>query len=69
MKNFVCGAFVFLIMAFNHTGLSAQEVLETGGKQMPNAWIDKDTHHKVVRLVQREGTNGSFYFNNNCFVP
>ncbi|OCX51722.1 hypothetical protein BEL04_17055 [Mucilaginibacter sp. PPCGB 2223] len=45
-------------------------VLETGGKAMPDEWIDKDTGHKVIRLVRRPGTtNGSFYFNNYCFVP
>jgi oligogalacturonide lyase len=48
----------------------AQQVLETGSqKPMPAEWIDKDTGHKVIRLVNREGTNGSFYFNNNCFLP
>lgn len=49
--------------------VNAQEVLETGGqKTMPNEWIDKDTGHKVVKLVRREGNNGSFYFNNYPFV-
>src|ERR1700749_600144 len=48
----------------------AQQVLETGSlKPMPSEWIDKDTGHKLIRLINREGTNGSFYFNNNCFVP
>ncbi|MGI4020961.1 MAG: oligogalacturonate lyase family protein [Janthinobacterium lividum] len=47
----------------------AQEKLETGGqKPMPNEWIDKDTGHKIVKLVRREGNNGSFYFNNYPFV-
>ncbi len=48
--------------------LSAQQVLETGGKQMPDEWIDKDTHHKVVRLTRIEGSSVSFYFHNNPFV-
>ena len=44
-------------------------VLETG-KDMPAEWIDKTTGHRVIRLVNRPGTtNGSFYFNNYCFVP
>jgi oligogalacturonide lyase len=43
--------------------------METGGKQMPAEWIDKDTGHKVVRLSRREGNNASFYFNNQCFLP
>lgn len=46
---------------------SAQQVLETG-KDMPDEWIDKDTHHKVVRLTHTEGRNSSFYFHNNPFV-
>jgi oligogalacturonide lyase len=46
---------------------SAQQVLETG-KDMPDEWIDKDTHHKVVRLTRTEGRNSSFYFHNNPFV-
>lgn len=50
----------------------AQEapVMETG-KNMPDVWIDKDTGHKVMRLVRRNGlstSNGSFYFNNQCFI-
>ncbi|UEG53850.1 oligogalacturonate lyase family protein [Mucilaginibacter daejeonensis] len=50
----------------------AQPVLETGAGKKPmsvNEWIDKDTGHKVVRLVSRPGGNSSFYFNNECFVP
>lgn len=46
---------------------SAQQVLETG-KAMPDEWIDKDTHHKVVRLSRTEGRNSSFYFHNNPFI-
>jgi oligogalacturonide lyase len=45
----------------------AQEVLETGGRKMPNEWIDKDTRHKVIRLSRKEGSNASFYFHNNPF--
>ena len=48
--------------------VNAQEVLETGGKKMPDEWIDKDTHHKVVRLTGMEGSNYSFYFHNNPFI-
>jgi oligogalacturonide lyase len=47
----------------------AQEVLETGGKKMPAEWIDKDTHHKVVRLsAGLTGSSLSFYFHNNPFI-
>jgi oligogalacturonide lyase len=51
---------------------SWQEIprLETGSQQpMPSEWIDKDTGHKIIRLVHREGDNRSFYFHNNPFVP
>ncbi|HEX7845828.1 MAG TPA: oligogalacturonate lyase family protein [Chitinophagaceae bacterium] len=48
--------------------LFAQQTLETGGKKMPDEWIDKDTHHRVVKLTRIEGSNYSFYFHNNPFV-
>lgn len=48
--------------------LPAQQVMETGGQKMPNEWIDRDTHHKVIRLSRDEGANSSFYFHNNPFV-
>ena len=49
----------------------AQARLETGGQSpMPAAeWLDQATGHKVVRLTTLDGTNGSFYFHNNPFVP
>jgi oligogalacturonide lyase len=48
--------------------LHAQPLLETGGQKMPASWIDKDTHHKVVRLTGNGRSNMSFYFHNNPFV-
>src|SRR6187401_1994588 len=49
--------------------LAAQPVLETGGKKMPESWIDQDTHHKVVKLsAAMKGNSLSFYFHNNPFV-
>lgn len=54
---------IFLISG----SLSAQKLMQTGGKKMPMVWIDKDTHHKVMRLTQREGNSASFYFHNNPF--
>ena len=48
--------------------LFAQPLLETGGKAMPDEWIDKDTHHKIIKLTRKEGSNYSFYFHNNPFV-
>ena len=53
---------------FIHSVLTAQPELETGGKPMPNEWIDKDTHHKIIKLTRVEGSNMSFYFHNNPFV-
>jgi len=47
----------------------AQDVLETGPKKpMPSEWIDRDTHHKVVRISRKEGNSASFYFHNNPFI-
>ena len=57
--------FFFLI---TYATISAQPVLETGGKLMPNEWIDKDTHHKIIKLSRTPGSNMSFYFHNNPFV-
>lgn len=48
--------------------VQAQPVLQTGGKEMPNEWIDKDTRHKVIKLTRKPGRNSSFYFHNNPFV-
>ncbi|MFT3981950.1 MAG: oligogalacturonate lyase family protein [Ferruginibacter sp.] len=48
-------------------GLHAQPVLKTGAK-MPDEWIDADTHHKIIKLTRRSGSNMSFYFHNNPFV-
>jgi hypothetical protein len=49
--------------------LSSVPVMETGGRIMPVEWIDRDTHHRVIRLTRREGNNLSFYFHNNPFLP
>lgn len=46
----------------------AQPLLETGGQKMPQTWIDKDTHHKVMRLTNNGRSNLSFYFHNNPFA-
>lgn len=53
--------------AFSFFSASAQPLMETGGQKMPDEWIDRDTHHKVIRLTRKEGTNASFYFHNNPF--
>jgi len=48
--------------------INAQQQMQTGGQKMPDEWIDKDTHHKVVKLTRKEGNNLSFYFHNNPFI-
>ncbi len=48
--------------------LHAQPLLETGAGQMPSSWIDKDTHHRVMRLTNNGRSNMSFYFHNNPFA-
>jgi oligogalacturonide lyase len=45
-----------------------QQLMETGGKTMPDEWVDQDTHHKIIRLTRRPGNNSSFYFHNNPFI-
>jgi oligogalacturonide lyase len=51
-------------------GAQSAPVLETGSQQpMPAEWIDRATGHRVVRLSRREGSNESFYFHNDPFVP
>lgn len=47
----------------------AQPVLSTGGKTMPNEWIDSSTGHLVKRLTNLNGNYASFYFHNNPFLP
>lgn len=47
---------------------AAQTEMETGGKKMPEEWIDQDTKHKVIRLTRNNGSNLSFYFHNNPFI-
>ncbi|MES1219584.1 MAG: oligogalacturonate lyase family protein [Bacteroidota bacterium] len=57
--------FLFIIISLPSL---AQPVMETGGQKMPDEWIDKDTHHKIIKLSRLEGSNMSFYFHNNPFV-
>jgi len=35
---------------------------------MPDEWIDKDTHHRIIKLTRNDRNNLSFYFHNNPFV-
>jgi oligogalacturonide lyase len=64
MKKF----FISVILLACLQAMQAQPVMETGGKEMPNEWIDQDTGHKVIKLAQKEGANMSFYFHNNPFI-
>jgi oligogalacturonide lyase len=64
---FVYSLFFVFSTFFSLTGFAQQE-METGGQKMPDEWIDKDTHHKVVRLTRDGGSNLSFYFHNNPFI-
>ena len=57
-----------LIFLAVYLPLFSQPVLETGNGPMPNVWIDKDTHHKIIKLSRIPGSNMSFYFHNDPFV-
>ncbi len=47
---------------------TAQELLETGGTNMPGEWIDRDTKHRIKRLTPSGANHASFYFHNNPFI-
>lgn len=64
-KKYVLSCFFCLSIC---SPVFAQPVLETSAKPMPNVWIDKDTHHKIIKLSRIPGSNMSFYFHNNPFV-
>jgi oligogalacturonide lyase len=52
------------------SAVAALPVVETGGQHpMPDEWIDRDTGHRVRKLVRRDGANSSFYFTNPPFIP
>ena len=42
--------------------------LQTGGKTMPDAWIDKATGHEIIRISRGPASAESFYFHNNPFL-
>jgi len=64
MNKWIClpACLIFALHAY------AQPILETGGQKMPATWIDKDTHHKVMRLTSNGRSNMSFYFHNNPYA-
>lgn len=60
---------LFALLSIVSVSVTAQPVLETGAqKPMPETWIDAATHHTIVRLTNKPGSNASFYFHNNPFV-
>lgn len=64
--------YLFFILALVLSACQAPKlpVLETGSvTPMPEQWIDKDTGHKIIHMVDRQGDNRSFYFHNNPFLP
>ncbi|WP_276503787.1 oligogalacturonate lyase family protein [Terrimonas pollutisoli] len=68
LRQFFIGKNI-LVSFFLTLQAAAQPVMETGGRKMPDEWIDKDTKHKVIRLTRLEGkSNLSFYFHNNPFI-
>jgi len=58
---------IFLLLIISSFA-DAQPLMETGGKKMPDQWIDKDTKHKIIKLTRRPGNNMSFYFHNDPFI-
>src|SRR4051794_12579555 len=57
-------------LASSAARVATPPAMETGGQHpMPDEWIDRDTGHRIRKLVRREGTNSSFYFTNPPFVP
>ena len=66
MKHF----YFILILVFSACTDYKVPVVETGSETpMPEVWIDKDTGHKILQLLKKEGDNRSFYFHNNPFLP
>ena len=57
-----------LLIVGGLTSIIAQPILPTRDTAMPKVWIDKDTHHKVMRLTNIPGNSLSFYFHNNPFI-
>lgn len=68
IRNYVITSLIVLLAMACQT--KKLPVLETGSETpMPQSWIDKDTGHKIIHMVNRKGDNRSFYFHNNPFLP
>jgi oligogalacturonide lyase len=69
IKTFFPFSLVFAWLILSFLDVTAQPVMETGGQKMPAEWIDKDTHHKIVKLsANLPGNSLSFYFHNSPFI-
>ena len=71
MKSKFLQVFLYLVVVVVSgvkSAINAQPVIETGGQKMPDEWIDKDTHHRIVKLSRIGGASYSFYFHNNPFI-
>jgi oligogalacturonide lyase len=69
IKTFFPFSLVFAWLLLFFLDATAQPVMETGGQKMPAEWIDKDTHHKIVKLsAGLPGNSLSFYFHNSPFI-
>lgn len=60
--------YLFFALVVCSLQAKAQPVLATRDTTMPQVWIDKDTHHKVMRLSNIPVNSLSFYFHNNPFI-
>ncbi len=61
-------SYLFFALVVCSLQTKAQPILATRDTTMPQVWIDKDTHHKVMRLSNIPGNSLSFYFHNNPFI-
>ena len=66
MKFLLRLSLIFLLLL---NTVIAQPIISTGGKEMPNEWVDSATGHRVLKLTRKENTsNLGFYFHNNPFI-
>jgi oligogalacturonide lyase len=68
MNRIKAGRFATLILLLFAATALAQPRMATGGRKMPNEWIDSATGHVVIKLSRIEGKSNSFYFHNNPFI-
>jgi oligogalacturonide lyase len=64
-----CTGMALACCMLSPSATKSQSLMGTGSaKPMPDAWIDADTHHEVIRLTRMPGNNASFYFHNDPFI-